>query len=322
MGWFYKKYFFGIFVIVIIIGISIYLFYGDNQKSYENHSKADLEWLSKKDGQLNSWGRESLKLEVENVEDKQMVKVAILDSGIEKKHEDLVGRVVREYNAINPQEKVEDIYGHGTAVAGIIAANNNTLGIKGIVPNIDIYSIKVLSDNGKGNIEALSKGIDWAIKNNVDLINISFGMPYDKPELKKVINKAVEAGIIIVASAGNKYGLKSDYPASYDNVISVNAVTADLKIASFSAKGKIDFVGPGVDIITTTSNNNYGHVEGTSIAAAYVTGSIANLLTHKNKFNIPDRYDPTYHDKVYKVLKKKSLELGDENIYGHGLIQL
>ncbi|MFJ7751848.1 S8 family peptidase [Peribacillus muralis] len=251
-----------------------------------------------------------------------MVKVAILDSGIEKKHEDLVGRIVKEYNAINPQEKVKDIYGHGTAVAGIIAANNNSKGIIGIVPKIDIYSIKILSNSGKGNIEALSKGIDWAIKNNVDLINISFGMPYDKPELKKAINKAVKAGIIIVASAGNKYGLKSDYPASYDNVISVNAVNADLRIASFSAKGKIDFVGPGVDIITTTTNNNYKNVEGTSIAAAYVTGSLAYLLTYKDKFNIPDRYDPTYSDKVYKVLKKKSLELGDENVYGHGLIQL
>lgn len=192
----------------------------------------------------------------------------------------------------------------------------------GIVPNLDIYSIKVLSDNGKGNIQALINGIDWAIDNKVDLINISFGMPNNKPELKEAIDEAIKAGIIIVASAGNKYGLEGDYPASYDNVISVNAVDPELKIASFSAKGKIDFVGPGTDIITTITSNNYGIVQGTSIATAHVTGTIAYLLTYQEQFNIPDKNDSKYFEKVYKILKENSLNLGEKNIYGNGLIQL
>jgi subtilisin family serine protease len=310
-------------IVLAVIAIPVFfLLYGSTLETYEEHRESDIRWLTKKEGQLTSWGRESLNLERENSEEKPKVRVAILDSGIDKQHEDLVGRVVKEYNAINPKEEVKDIYGHGTAVAGIIAANNNTRGILGIVPNSDIYSIKVLSDNGKGNIQALTRGIDWAIDNKVDLINISFGMPNDKSELREAINKAVEAGIIIVASAGNKYGLKSDYPARYDNVISVNAVSPELKIASFSAKGKIDFVGPGVDIITTITGNNYGVVKGTSIATAHVTGTIAYLLANKEQFNIPDQNDSRYFDKVYKILKEKSSKLGEENIYGNGLIQL
>ncbi|MFC5775043.1 S8 family serine peptidase [Ectobacillus antri] len=105
-----------------------FLLYSSTLETYEEHRESDIRWLTKKEGQLTSWGRESLNLERENSEEKPKVRVAILDSGIDKQHEDLVGRVVKEYNAINPKEEVKDIYGHGTAVAGIIAANNNTQG--------------------------------------------------------------------------------------------------------------------------------------------------------------------------------------------------
>lgn len=307
---------------LIISLFVIFLFFKGSKETYESLSESDARWLAKQEGQLNSWGQASLKLDNRDNGNLSKIKIAIMDSGIDKKHEDLVGKVIKEYNAINPKEKIEDVYGHGTAVAGIIAANDNNQGIRGILPNAELYSIKVISDNGKGNIESLAKGIDWAIKNKVDLINISFGMPNDKPKLKAAVNKAVKAGIIIVASTGNKYGLNSDYPASYNNVISVNAINSDLKITSFSAKGKINFVAPGTGIVTTILNNNYGVVEGTSIATAYVTGTIGYILAYKEKFNIPEKGNSNYFNELLKVLEDNSLELGDKNIYGNGLIQL
>ncbi|MFP3471259.1 S8 family serine peptidase, partial [Micrococcus sp. SIMBA_144] len=99
-------------------------------------------------------------------------------------------------------EAVVDHFGHGTAVAGVIAANPNDKGIVGLSPSVEIFSVKVLSDQGKGNVKALSRGIEWSIKQKVDIINISLGMPKDKAELKASINEALEAGIIVVASAG------------------------------------------------------------------------------------------------------------------------
>lgn len=234
----------------------------------------------------------------------------------------MVGRVVKEFNAIDLNSEVKDNFGHGTAVAGIIAANDNTKGIVGLVPSIDIYSVKVLSDKGKGDLVSLTRAVDWAIENNVDIINISFGISHNKPELEQAIDKAVDSGIIIVASAGNTFGIKTEYPARYSNVISVNSVNAELKKPSFSAHGKIDFVGPGTDIITTIPNNKYDVVEGTSFATAHVTGIIAYLLANDDTYSIPNKHDSRYFNKVYQVLKEHSFKLGDSKIYGNGFIQL
>lgn len=283
---------------------------------FKSHAESDIQWLKEKKGQISTWGRDSLITNYKSSNRK--VRVAILDSGINKKHDDLVGRIAGEFNAINPGSEIIDNLGHGTAVAGVIAANNNKVGMIGIKPDLDIYSVKVLGDNGKGSVESLAKGINWAIEQKVDIINISFGMPNDKPELKKAIMDAINAKIIVVASAGNNFGGKTDYPANYDKVISVNAVDSKLNITKFSSKGKVDFVAPGTDIITTTKTNSYDSVEGTSIATAFVTGIVAYILDNRETFNLPN---PSY-EKIYNVLKNNSIKLGDKEVYGNGFIQI
>lgn len=124
------------------------------------------------------------------------MKVAILDSGIYKDHEDLQGKVVREFNVINPNEPISDDYGHGTAIAGIITANDNDIGIVGMTQNVELYDVKVLGKDGIGKIEDLTAAIEWCIKQRVDIINISSGFQTEDANLGQAINDAVNAGII------------------------------------------------------------------------------------------------------------------------------
>ncbi|AST07124.1 hypothetical protein AF2641_09725 [Anoxybacillus flavithermus] len=166
--------------------------------------------------QIIPWGANSIginKLQVKQ-EPVSKVKVAILDSGINREHEDLKGKVVKEFNAINPGQPLYDTYGHGTAIAGIIAASDNEVSIRGVSPNVEIYSVKVMDDKGRGNVRDVVRGIKWCIDNKVQVMNISFGMSLGNPELRKAIETAIKSGIIVVAAAGNNYGGKTDYPAN------------------------------------------------------------------------------------------------------------
>lgn len=210
---------------------------------------------------------------------KTPVKVAVLDSGIYKEHEDLQGKVVKEFNAINPGQPVEDDYGHGTAVAGIITANDNDVGIIGVTQDVELYDVKVLNAEGKGSVEDLISAIEWCMAEQVDIINISFGFQSKNRSLERVIEEAVSQGIIIVAAAGNTYGLGVDYPARFHHTLSISAIDADMNRPSSTAKGKVDYVAPGVSIISTDPVGGYSIYEGTSFATAYATGAIAVLIS-------------------------------------------
>ncbi|MDM5283678.1 S8 family peptidase [Peribacillus frigoritolerans] len=291
----------------------------NNSTNYQS----DLQLLEKTNEQIVPWGVNSLVIAelLEQKKTNERVKVAILDSGINVNHEDLSGKIVKEFNAINPGQPIIDEFGHGTAVAGIIAANNNKIGIKGMSSNVEIYSVKILDHRGKGNIESLIKGIRWCLEQKVQVINISFGMTSDNPELRKVINKAINSGIIVVAASGNNYGLGSDFPAGYKDVISVTAVNKSYKKASFSAKGKIDFSLPGVDILTTSKDGTYAQYSGTSLATAYMTGVVALILEKHNYYQI-DKYDKNLPKDIMTLLKNHSIELGNKEVYGYGFVRI
>jgi len=107
---------------------------------------------------------------------KGKIKIAILDSGIDKKHEDLNNQVKDEVNMIHPNVPIIDELGHGTAVAGIIAAKDNSIGFSGVSPHVELYSVKVLDKDGNGSVEDIIKGIEWSIDKGVDIINLSFGI--------------------------------------------------------------------------------------------------------------------------------------------------
>ncbi|MGP7816768.1 S8 family serine peptidase [Niallia sp. 01092] len=219
--------------------------------------------------------------------DKANIKIAILDSGINRNHEAIKAQVKKTYNATNGQKKTYDSFGHGTAIAGIIAAKPNKENVIGIFPSAHLYDVQVLDKNGSGKIEDVVKGIRWSIEQKVDIINISFGFQKNSEVLEKAINDALEKGIIIVAAAGNTFGLYTDYPAKYPGVISISAVDKEFNHYSLAATGKINLVAPGVDIPIIGRIRGKNIVSGTSFATAYATGIIAfNLSNGSPKTNI------------------------------------
>ncbi|SIS97647.1 Subtilase family protein [Virgibacillus pantothenticus] len=289
-----------------------------------NPNLSDIHTLKENSNiQIETWGYKSMKFSDfetdEKKSDKYIPKIAILDSGISTDHQELKGVIRGEYNAIDPNSSVKDDLGHGTAIAGIIASLDNTEGIVGTSHGMDLYSVKILDSNGEGSVDSLIRGIEWCIDNKIDVINVSFGMSSDNPKLKKAIDKAIKANMIIVAAAGNNTRLMVDYPAKYEGVISINAVNKQYKTEKlYSSRGKIDFCAPGINILTLSNKGNYKEFSGTSFAAAFVSGFVVNLL------NAPSKYGIDLNDKystIYSYLKEHAVNLGEKDLYGNGFIQ-
>lgn len=210
----------------------------------------------------------------------QGVKVAVLDTGISRNHIDLKGRVKRRVNFVSGSGGMD---GHGTHIAGTIAAIVNNRGIVGVAPAVELYDLRAFGPDGTANISDIIQGINWAIEHKIDIINMSFGSPEDNFALKNAIRHAHQAGIIMVASAGNNGGAL-EYPAAYKGVVAVGAIDQNGKLAQFSSRGKgLDTVAPGVKIKSTWLNNSYRVLDGTSMSAAHITGLYALRLAEKRK---------------------------------------
>ncbi|HEX8501554.1 MAG TPA: S8 family peptidase, partial [Pyrinomonadaceae bacterium] len=232
--------------------------------------------------------------------------IAVLDSGVDFTHPDLRAN---EWN--NPREQengrdddrdgyvddlhgwdfvadgaaVTDVSGHGTAVAGIIAAEgNNGVGTSGVMWRAGLMSLRVLDSNGAGDVAAAVEAIDYAVAHGAQVINCSWGTGAPSESLREALARAGAAGVVVVASAGNA-GRDVDaapyYPASYglSNVISVAATDAADRLASWSNWGAagVKVAAPGVGVLTTAKGGGYEAVTGTSAAAPVVAG-IAGLI--------------------------------------------
>jgi len=261
------------------------------------------------------WGLQSIGANLEEVRNHQgnTVKIAVLDTGISA-HEDLV--IAGGVSFVPDMQQYADDNGHGTHVAGTIAAANNMKGVVGVAPRSDIYAVKVLDNKGGGSYSQVINGIYWAIDNNMDVISMSFGGTQYSRALHEAIQEAERQGILIVAAAGNRgFGPETElYPALYPEVISVGAVTKAHKRASYSSTGsELDIVAPGTEILSTTNDGGYGILTGTSMAAPHVTGAIAVLLA-KNK---------TWSGQQIKdLIYESATPLGSQSEYGHGLLNL
>jgi thermitase len=206
------------------------------------------------------------------------VLVAVLDTGVDSDHEDLGGRVVVSMN-FTSSPTADDICGHGTHVAGIIAASsNNGIGIAGLAPASCIMSIKVADDEGRTGAKVMAEGIRWAVDNGASVINISAEFFEPSPDLEEAINYAWEQGALVIAAAGNQGNQTPVYPACYENCIAVAASSPDGTLAPLSNYGDwVDVVAPGFEIYSTLPGDSYGYKSGTSFAAAHVSGLAALL---------------------------------------------
>ncbi|MGM9472404.1 S8 family serine peptidase [Pseudarthrobacter sp. YS3] len=220
------------------------------------------------------------------------VKVAIIDSGVAFNHPDISEKVVDRINysgkAIDVEEDY-DRYGHGTHVAGIVAAKyNNNEGVAGVCPECDILDVKVLNDTGSGSSSAIAQGIDWAVDHGAKVINMSLGQRVSSRTLEAAVNNAWNQGVVLVAAAGNAGTQAQIYPGAYPNVIAVAATDNFDNKASFSSYGRwVDVAAPGVNVYSTfpyykfalmTQYNrslNYDMGSGTSMASPIVAAVAA-----------------------------------------------
>lgn len=244
-----------------------------------------------------------------DVSDPNPVKVAILDSGINAEVEQLKGYIVKSYNTFNNSSKTSPVNDHGTMIASIVAFTNYNGMLLGLNNNVQLYDVQVLNDTGAGQIENTVSGIDWAIEQGVDIINISYGFSKDDMLIREAIKRAYDHGIIIVAATGNTIGLSTDFPAKYPEVLSISAIDDEMNIFSYAGKGKVDYVTPGVNVPVLNMQGKIEYQNGTSFATAYATGVISLL---KSKMD---------NDAVIEYLKKNSMNLGPRDTYGQGLIQ-
>ena len=161
------------------------------------------------------------------------IKVAVIDTGIDLTHPDLAQNTKGGYNAINPTKSANDDNGHGTHVAGIIGALNNEIGVIGVGPAIDLYAVKVLDRRGSGWLSDIIEGLDWAIQNGTQVVNMSFGTASDIESFRDAVKIVNAAGIVQVAAAGNNGG-SVIYPAAYPEVIAVSAMDSHSPSASWA----------------------------------------------------------------------------------------
>lgn len=206
------------------------------------------------------------------------VAVAILDTGIDQQHPDLAGKVQKTAN-FSGAASDQDVNGHGTHVAGIVAAStDNGVGVAGVCPSCVLYNVKVLGDDGNGSWANIASGINWAVDNGAKVINLSLGGSAGSQTLASAINNAWSKGVVVVAAAGNNSSNAAFYPAYYPNVIAVASTNNRDQKSSYSNYGTwINVAAPGESILSTTRGGNYGLMSGTSMASPVVAG-LAGLL--------------------------------------------
>ncbi len=253
------------------------------------------------------------------------IKVAVLDTGVNRNHPDLDDNLVGCLNFINPRKTCEDDNGHGTHVVGIIGAENNNFGVVGVAPQAKIYALKVLDKNGSGYLSDLIEALDWAVSNKVGVVNLSLGTTSDVASFHEAIQKTVRAGIAVVAAAGNS-GPDSNsvlYPAKYPEVIAVSAIDKTKTIASWSSRGpEVDLAAPGVEIYSTYKNKSYKTLSGTSMATPHVTGVVTLLLSMPEKcdFDANGSCSPAEIQQRFELASEDLGATGKDDLYGSGLV--
>jgi serine protease len=250
---------------------------------------------------------------------KHSVTVAVIDTGLDMKHPDLQAQLLPSYNAANPASPgLKDI--HGTHVAGIIGATaNNGVGAHGINPNVKILPIDVFNGGWGASDYVIAQGILYAIEKGAKVINMSLGGYFSSPILEDAVKKAIDAGITVVAAAGNEATDMYSIPASYEGVISVGATDSQNHLANFSNYGpSVDIVAPGVDVYSTVydpaKGASFAELSGTSMASPVVAG-VASLILSK--------YPNLKPYEVEAILEKTATDLGERGYdlkYANGLV--
>ena len=219
------------------------------------------------------------------------VTIAVVDTGIDYNHLEFEGRIRAGYDFVDGDSIAEDANGHGTHVAGTIAAARDGRGITGVAHDAKIMPIRVLDENGAGYLSDAIRAVRWATNNGADVINLSLGGAGYSQAMADAIRHASRRGSVVVMAAGNWGGASPDYPAAHaiDHGIAVGAVQRDGRLAWFSNRAgsrPLNYVmAPGVGIKSTLPGNRSGYFSGTSMAAPHVAGVAGLLKSQNNKLS-------------------------------------
>lgn len=257
------------------------------------------------------WGWERMNGHKTTLTGKGIV-VAVLDTGVDVNHPALKHCIKDSFNAFDRSKSVTDDSGHGTHVAGIIAAKR-TVNAAGLAPGIELLAIKVLDKDG-GTLASVASGIVWAVNQKARIINLSLGLSEHSIAVEKAIEYAEKHGCLVVCAAGNDKAARPAFPARLDKAIAVSACDMFDKLTPVSNYGDgIDFIAPGARIRSTTINSGYAELSGTSMAAPHVTAALALAMEHNQ--NLKTKKE------AVEYLKKAcvSLKLSAEK-EGNGLI--
>lgn len=265
-----------------------------NEQKKEQKNSPDMAW--------NMDMIDRSEIEVRKPEEKDKIKVAVLDSGMDFSdevnvidHIDMVGDSVPVY--------FEDITGHGTSVSSIISDIN---------PYADIYSVRVLDGNNSASLSSVIQGIEWCIENDMDIINMSFGTKKDSDIFHEVIHRAYQKGILMIAAAGNSDMAGVDYPAAYPEVMAVGGTdSSGEKTEESSVGSEVELVAPGDSVEARGLFNGRVVAGGTSMAAPHVAG-VASLIWQEDSTKSAQT--------VRASLNKSAKDMEDKTKFGNGML--
>lgn len=234
----------------------------------------------------------------------QGIKVAIIDTGVST-HPDLNVTYAEDMTSTS----LKDEHGHGTHVAGIVGALENSEGVRGIAPEAEIYSFKVISSSS-GRITDVIRGINRAVELGCHIINMSLGTAADVPALKAACRAAAEKGVLVICASGNSGRESIAYPGRYDSCIAVGSVNRNQHVSAFTSFGQpLDIMAPGEKILSTYINNGYAILSGTSMASPWIAGMCALLMSAGIDVN-------------YEVITTNTIDIKDpgfDNFSGYGI---
>jgi len=251
------------------------------------------------------------------------VRIAVLDTGVDTRHEDLVGGISEARDFTGSRSGPRDRQGHGTHVAGTIAARQNQRGVVGVAPRCELLIGKVLDDGGAGSDRDVAAGIEWAVAQRADIISMSLGSSEPSQGIGTALRDAAGAGVLVISAAGNDGRRNSvNFPARRREAIAVAAVDRDGRIAPFSSRGEqVDIAAPGVDILSTWPRGQYARLSGTSMATPFVSGVVALMLAAAKGQGDAERRDVAWLRTKLSATAIDAGASGKDTSYGWGLIR-
>lgn len=282
------------------------------------------------------WGLKKLKIpDIWKETEGEGITVVVIDTGYPgtkgKPHPDLANNalIIPSKSFVNGEDVYDLKQGHGTACAGVIAAENNEIGYVGYAPKAKIISIKALGNNGSGSLSAIENALEYAISLKPDIVSMSLGAKIGSSRMHRLVKTLDSMNIPVVVAAGNGGAAEGVlYPAKYEEVFAIGAYDSNGKVANFSAVGpEVDFCFPGVSVTTTYLNGGYAKLNGTSFACPACAGVLALILA-KHKKAVKEGKEEEYKSTMdlYNILKDMSVNPNTDGerdmYYGWGIVDV